>query len=175
MIVGLGLVLSICVPAVRSPDLEGAIASARSGRFVEALLAAEAEADPARRAGATLYVRHHAGDLEGALRVAENARSSGIATAWLEERQAFVALTLRDAASARAALSALAARADGGGAEIASAAAGYRAELETLERTLAERDRGIGRAQIVALATLVLATATFLWSAFTRDRARPSP
>jgi hypothetical protein len=122
-----------------------------------------------------LYVRHHAGDLEGALRAAEEARRAGVSTAWLEEREAFVALSVRDVARARTALAALAARPEGGGADVARAAEGYREELTALERTHAARDRGIGRAQVVAGAALLLAIAASAWAALTGDRGRPSP
>ncbi len=175
MIAAIGLVM-LCGPAWTARfDLDGAIAAARAGRFSEALLAAEAESDPARRAEAELYVRHHAGDLEGALRVAGEARRAGVATAWLEEREAFVAISVRDTARARRALDALAARPEGGGAAFAGAAEAYRAELAVLESTLAARDRGFGRARIVARAAGLIAIALLAWTAVRGDRARPSP
>lgn len=175
MIAALGLVLLGGPAWIARFDLDGAIAAARAGRFSEALLAAEAEPDPARRAEAALYVRHHAGDLEGALRVAAEARRAGVATAWLEDREAFVAISVRDTERARRALAALAARPEGGGEAFARAAEGYRAELAGLESTLAARDRGIGRARIVAGVAVLLALALLAASAVRGDRARPSP
>ncbi len=175
MTTALGLLLLCCAPFGARPDLEGAIAEARAGRFAEALLAAEAEPDPARRAQAALYVRHHAGDLEGALRVAADARRARVATAWLEEREAFVALTLRDPVRARVALTALAERPEGGGADIARATEGYRTELAALERTLAARDRGIGSAKVVTSIALLVALAALAWTTIRVGRARPSP
>ncbi len=139
-------------------DLAGAVESVREGRFVEALLAAEADPDPSKRAEAALYVRHHAGDLTGALHVARSARLAGISTPWLEEREVFVALTLRDAAGARDALEALASRPDSGGVEMAALAQKWSGELDALQSTLDARDLGIDRAQ----ATLAVASALFL-------------
>ncbi|MCY2961046.1 MAG: hypothetical protein NTY35_12855 [Planctomycetota bacterium] len=158
-----------------SSDRDGAIALAREGRFAEALSAAEADRDPARRAEGLLYVRHHAGDLDGALRVAQEARRSGVGSAWLEEREAFIALTVRDAARTRTALSALDARADRGGTDIARAAEGYRTELAAIERTLAARDRGNSLAYAVVGGGALLLLAIFAGLALTGDRGRPSP
>lgn len=145
------------------PDRETAVASTNAGRFPEALLAAEAEVDPARRAEGLLYVRHHAGDLEGALRVAADARGAGVGSAWLAEREVYVALSIRDAVRARAALDALAARPDGG--KSALEAAGYGPELEQLERTLRERDRAIVRAKATVVAIAIAGLLGFAWLA----------
>lgn len=162
--------VALCALAAASSDLDRAIALAREGRFPEASRAAESEPDPARRAEAMLHVRHHAGDLDGALRVAEDARGAGVASAWLLEREAFVALSLRDPARTRIALDALGRRPDGSGAALAR----HSAELADLERNLAARDRGILLARAVVAGVSTLFLAAFGWLAFTRDRARPS-
>lgn len=154
MIAVLAVIAACAVPA----DLTGAVEHVQGGRFVEALLAAESDPDPSRRAEAALYVRHHAGDLTGALHVARTARLTGISTPWLEERESFVALTLRDAEAARGGLDALARRPDGGGSEAAPLAARWSVELDALQATLDARDEGIAR----AYATLAVAAALFL-------------
>lgn len=169
-----GPVFAVLSLVLAAPDLESAIAATREGRFADALRAAESEPDPARRAQAELYVRHHAGDLEGALRVAADARRAGLTTAWLEERETFVALSVRDAVRARKALADLAARPDGGGAEISQTAADYRVELDALETTIARRDRAIVLARSVVAAGTALVLAAFAWLGLTGGRERRS-
>ncbi len=164
--------LSLAAPA---PDMAGAIEAVRDGRFVEALLAAETEPDAARRAEAALFVRHHAGDLDGALLVAANARRDGVATAWLEEREAFVALSMRDADRARVALQAIERRADHSGAQIAALAEAHGVELAALERVLDARDRSTTAAAVCVAAFAVVATAIAIAPRLTRGRALPSP
>lgn len=171
----MSFVATVLACSLATVDLDTAIAGARSGRFAEALLAAEAEPDASRRAEARIYVRHHAGDLSGALRAAAIACEERTATAWVEEREAFVALSVRDTRRARRALDALDARPDRGGADLERAANGYRAELEDLERVLAARDVGIARARTCVVAGLALMLALVAWFSFTRDRGRPSP
>lgn len=141
------------------PDLDAAIALAREGRFPEALSAADAESDAVRRAQARLYVRHHAGDLDGALRVAADARASGASSPWLDEREAFVALSLRDLERLHAALE----RLRGTGPELATVVASYRTEADALAVTLAARDRGVRHARWVALAFALAALAGGAW------------
>jgi len=161
--------------SIALPDRDRAIELAREGRFADALFAAESEPDPTRRAEALIYTRLHAGDLEGALRVAGSARVAGHSSAWLEEREAYAALTVRDAVLARAALAALAARPEGGGPDLAKTAAQWRVELDVLASALADRDRGATRARFVAILGSIGFVAAALALAFTRDRARPSP
>jgi len=157
------VVLAFLAAGVVPLDLAGAVENARAGRFVEALLAAESDPDPSKRAEAALYVRHHAGDLTGALHVAQSARLTGVSTPWLEEREAFVALTLRDAAGARDALDALARRPGGGGDEVAPLAAQWSVELDALQATLDARDAGVGRAQTTVAVAAALLLALFGW------------
>jgi len=160
---------------VGPPDRDRAIELAREGRFTDALFAAELEPDPARRAEALLYTRLHAGDLDGALRVARAARLAGPSSAWLEEREAYAALSVRDAVWARTALDALAARPEGLGVDLAAAGARWRVELDALASTLADRDRAATRARTVTILGTLALSAAALALAFTRDRARPSP
>ncbi len=164
-----------CASFVVSPDRDRAISLAREGHFAEALVAAEAEPDLTRRAEALIYTRLHAGDLDGALRVALAARLAGHSSAWLEEREAYAALTVRDAVRARTALDALAARHDGPGADLVASAARLRVELDTLASVLADRDRAATRARVTTILGTIGVCAAVLALAFTRDRARPSP
>lgn len=167
--------LMLACVLVASPDRDRAIALARDGHFADSLFAAESEPDLTRRAEALTYARLHAGDLDGALRVAGAARLAGHSSGWLEEREAYVALTVRDAVLARTALDALAARPEGGGTDLAATAARWREELDTLEKSLADRDRAATRARSVAIAGTIAFVVAALALAFTRDRARPSP
>ncbi|MBL8863403.1 MAG: hypothetical protein JNK02_15535 [Planctomycetes bacterium] len=166
--------LALALAASR-PDLERAVALAREGRFVEALAAAEAEPDTVRRAQAVFHVRHHAGDLDGALRTAALARTEGATSPWLEEREAYAALSVRDAAHARAALEALDARPDRGGEALASTARALWDELGALERALSARDAAARRAWGVAAAGLVALTVGAVLLTLTGDRGRRSP
>jgi hypothetical protein len=154
----IALALPLLTAAV-GPDLDAAIALAREGRFPEALIAADAEPDPVKRAQARLYVRHHAGDLDGALREVEDARARDAGSAWLDEREAFVALSLRDLDRARAALE----RLQGAGPDLAATVASYRGEADALAVTLAARDRGVDHARWVALAFGLAALAGGAW------------
>ncbi len=151
------LLASVLVSA--APDLDTAIALARQGRFAEALVAADAESDAVKRAQARLYVRHHAGDLDGALREIADARAAGADSPWLDEREAFVALSLRDLSRLRAALE----RLRGTGPDLAQAVAHYRAEADALAVTLEARDRSVRHARWVALAFGLAALAGGAW------------
>ena len=84
-----------------------AIDRARAGDFQAALAAAEAEPDPVRRAEASLYVRHQAGDLDGALAIGLHGAELAPWDEWLLDRTAFVALSLRRPGPARLSLEAL--------------------------------------------------------------------
>jgi hypothetical protein len=154
----IALVLAILCGAAR-PDLDAAIALAREGQFTEALLAADAEPDPVKRAQARLYVRHHAGDIEGALREVDDARARGAGSEWLDEREAYIALSLRDLERSRSALE----RLRGAGPDLAAKVASYRAEADALDATLAARDRGVSHARWVALAFGLAALAGGAW------------
>jgi hypothetical protein len=80
--------------------LDAAIECVVRGDFGAAYDAVEAEPDALRRAQAELYVRHHAGDLVGALASGERGLDVAPDDAWLLERCAFIALTLRRAPTA---------------------------------------------------------------------------
>jgi hypothetical protein len=157
---------------------DAALRETAVGRFPAALAAAEAEPDPLRRAQARLWVRHHAGDLDGALAAARAAREASIADAWLIERELYVALSLRRAGEARAASEALerelARAGPAADARIAAQAAGLRAELETLERSLGERAQALARARGVSAGLGCSLLLVLAWLAFRTGRARPS-
>jgi hypothetical protein len=158
-----GAALALTLVAAR--DLDRAIGLVREGKFTDALAAATSDPDPARRAQAEFYVRHHAGDLDGALGVAQAARAAGHGSAWLAEREVFVAVTVRDPVRARSALGDYAARPASEREPLAASIAALTAELTRVEAVLAERERAELRARVaIALGALALvaATAAFL-------------
>jgi hypothetical protein len=160
--------------------LDEAVRLCGEGRYVEALSEAQREADPLRRAQALLWVRHHAGDLDGALAQARAARALAAGDAWIAEREAYVALSLRlprEAAEATGLLEAALQPGTVPGEQAArwrEAAASYRAEAEALARTLAARDRALERARIAVACGALLFAAGGAALAFRADRALPS-
>lgn len=80
--------------------LEAAIEQVARGEFGAAYDAAMAEPDALRRAQGELYVRHHAGDLAGALASGERGLAIAPSDPWLLERCSEIALVLRRAPEA---------------------------------------------------------------------------
>src|SRR5437762_8534190 len=140
--------------AIQTPSgLSLALDRVRAGDFQGALAAAEAEPDPLRRAEASLYVRHQAGDLDGALAIGLHGAEMAPRNEWLLDRTAFVALSLRRPGPARVSLDALrrALDADPQASESARAAlAGYEIEEKDMLDRLAERDAALTRARWTA-------------------------
>jgi len=169
-----GLVLALGLAWCGSQDgLDRAIELMRSGDARAALAAAEAEADDLRRAQARVYVRHHAGDLEGALAAAEAGSGAHPDDPWLAERAAAIALSLRRAGAALAALGRLeriaAALAEPERTRWLDAARAARSEAEAVALAHARRDTAGRSARVVSLGVAglalvgLLALALFPW------------
>ncbi|MBL8859525.1 MAG: hypothetical protein JNL28_13535 [Planctomycetes bacterium] len=100
MIAALALVLAGALP----DGLQTAVERVAAHDFPGAWAAANAETDAQKRAEARVYVRHHSGDLEGALLEAEAASAAYAGDAWLAERALYIALSLGRVHSAERAL-----------------------------------------------------------------------
>lgn len=87
--------------------LQSAIERVREGDLVAAWSAAETVSDPLARAQARVYVRQHAGDLEGALREAAEGSTAHPSDPWLAERTLSIALSLSRLRAAEVALARL--------------------------------------------------------------------
>lgn len=148
-----------------SRGLEAAIECVARGEFGEAYDAALAETDALRRAQAELYVRHHAGDLAGALASGERGLAVAPGDAWLLERCAYVALTLRRAPQALQHAQnlgdVLATGTDADRTRFGAAAESARSESKALMASDTAKGRALSRARAlvagVLLVTLVLA------------------
>jgi hypothetical protein len=134
--------------------LQSTVDRVRDGDFLGALASAEAEVDPVRRAEGVLYVRHQAGDLDGALEAGVRGAAIAPGDEWLLDRTAYVALTLGRPGAARVSLDALrrALAADALASDAARASlAAYETNVVELERRISERDAALIRAHWTAL------------------------
>lgn len=151
--------------------LEAAIEQVSRGEFGTAYEAALAEPDPLRRAQAELYVRHHAGDLAGALASGERGLAATPDDAWLLERCAYIALTLRHAHKAleyaRRLDLATARGADADRTRFAAAAQSALVEAQSLASSDAARRNALSRAR-VWVASALLGSLLLLFAATRR-------
>lgn len=133
---------------------QSAVERVRDGDFVSALAAAEAETDPVRRVESVLYVRHQAGDLDGALEVGLRGAAIAPNDTWLLDRTAYVALSLRRPVVAQKSLDALrrALQADASASDAARASLrAYETEEALLLVRSRERETALSRARWTAL------------------------
>jgi hypothetical protein len=134
--------------------LQRAIDLLRAGDARAALAAADAEPDDLRRAQARVYVRHQAGDLEGALVAARSGSDAHPEDAWIADRWCWIALTLRRAGPARQALERLehaaAALRDPERTRWTDAAHAARSEVDALDVARGRRDAADRAARIVS-------------------------
>jgi hypothetical protein len=139
------------------------VEAVRMGDFRRAQLLTERESDPLLHAQADCYLRHHAGDLDGAYAAARRGLAHVSGDPWLLDRATYIALTLRDAAAAQAHLSSLeetlrtselGPTGDRQGSDATVSA--HRSDLAELSLLLAERDCAGMRARSVSSALLAL-------------------
>lgn len=146
--------------------MQAAIDAVRAGDFLEAERAANGEQDVLTRHQAVVYVRHQAGDLDGALAEAESGSRAFPDDAWLQDRRVYIALTLRRSEVAEAAVGALERLADRATTterdRWAATARGYRAELGELQRQLVARDCAERRSIWVTVGCLIASTTLLL-------------
>lgn len=119
--------------------LKPVVDAVAAGDFQTALAAVDAETNALARDQGRVYVLHHAGDLDGALRAAIAANAAHPEDPWLAERRAYIASTLR--------------RVDDAAAGVASLEANVRA-LSTEERQRWEDSIRPTRLEVERLRTL---------------------
>jgi hypothetical protein len=101
------MIAACLLPLGMQSGLQTAIERVRAGDVVAAWSAAEGAVDPLEHAQARVYVRQHAGDLEGALRDAVEGSTAHPRDPWLAERALSIALSLSRARPAQTALARL--------------------------------------------------------------------
>lgn len=141
-------------------------------RFAAALEAAALEPDPLARAQAHVHVRHHGGDLRGALSAALAGLEAAPSDPWLLEQGAFVAVSLNEGALAMTLAERLVlglealhpAGTEPGPRAALERAHGLREEARASHSRALERRASLRRARGVAFALLALclALAAFL-------------
>jgi hypothetical protein len=172
--------LLACAPRASEGRLERVMELVRRQEYGAALEAARAETDPLSRAQGTLYVRHWAGDLDGALRAGAEGLARAPDDPWLNERMAYVELSLRRPRAALGYVDALERAAstapESERARWLEIARGYRNEAEDLARGLVRRQRSLVRARVTSLVVLGGAAACIAFLALGRatNRNRPS-
>ena len=147
---------------------DAAVAAVGAGDFAEALAQAAREPDPLRRAQATVFARHHAGDVPGALDEARAALDLFPRDPWLLERAAELALTVREPGLAGRWL----ARAEHEGGLDPARRSAYAEQTRELAEVLARRDRALSRARWTASLALVATCAALAALARTPGRGR---
>lgn len=167
MFAALAFVLLESLATLPQSGMQAAVDAVRAGDFAAAERAASAESDALLRHQARVYVRHQAGDLDGALAEVESAAHAFQKDAWLQDRRAYIALTMRRTRIALDAVTALESASLNAGTSEAqrwsSAARGYRTELADLRQTLAARDRSETRAIWVAVGGVFATGIALLW------------
>lgn len=159
-----------------APSFDRAVELARAGRYAEALEEARREERPIEREQALLYVRHQAGDLDGALEIGRAALREDRQDPWLMERLAYVALTVHLPATALAAIERLeqcTARDDLDPADRAryrALAAEYRVEALGQQRVRDSREAARRRAQITSAVFGVVSLVALGWLALASAR-----
>ncbi len=172
--------LALLLSTLARPDLDAAVRLCGEGRYVAALRAAEAEPDATRRAQAVAWVRHHAGDVQGAFAVTRGAIADVPSDPWLLERAAYIAISLRLPREARDAVTLLEQEIASGRLAADDArrwraqAQAHAVEVAALERLLAERDAAVQRARAVSAVAALVVCVVLGALAFRADRARPS-
>jgi hypothetical protein len=155
--------------ALPQSGMQAAVDAVHRGDFAAAERAADAEPQSLPRHQARVYVRHQAGDLDGALEEVESGARAFPTDAWLQDRRAYIALTMRRARIAEDAVNALERTLSSASTAEAqrwsSAAAGYRTELTDLRRMLSARDRCETRAIWVAVVGVLASGIAVLWLA----------
>jgi len=144
------------VIALQQSVFEQAREEVRAGHFAQAWEIAGTEQRPLQRAQARTYVRHHAGDLDGALREAHAGLAESPRDAWLLAQATEVALALHHGAAAARTLADWRAA---GGSEDAQALERAGRELDELRAAELEAQAGVRRARWISglAAAVVLA------------------
>lgn len=149
--------------------LQSAVEQVRAGDVVAAWRTAESVPDPLDRAQARVYVRQHAGDLDGALREAVQGSNAHPADPWLAERALAIALSLSRRQPAEEALSRLESVLRDPGARsreaFLAALPAARFEVEALRASARARDAAETRARIVVIGLGVSALLALVWLA----------
>lgn len=157
--------LSLCAQA----ELQTAIERVRRGDIVSAWSAAEGVRDPLEGAQARVYVRQHAGDLEGALREAAAGSAAHARDAWLAERTLSIALSLSRLRPAEVALARLETTLEDPNVRDRSAFLALlpaaRAGVETLTAAARARDAAETRARLVVIGCGAGALCVLVWLA----------
>jgi hypothetical protein len=157
--IGPGLVgLILGAAPEQEVGFDAALAQLAEGRFAAALQAAAAEPDVLRRAQAQVHVRHHAGDLQGALQAALDGLVEVPADPWLLEQATFVAVSLNQGALAWELAERLLARLELEPGLPPEQLSGARALHEQASAAFAhglERGEALQRARLVALALIL--------------------
>jgi hypothetical protein len=147
------------------------------GEYGAALAVARAETDPLARAQGKLYVRHFAGDLDGALRAGAEGLASAPLDPWLNERMAYIELSLRRPAAALASIDALergvSGRAEPERARWMDVVRERRAEAEGLALKLERRRRSLDVARATSVVVLGCAACGIAFLALARPKQKP--
>lgn len=153
------IAVALCLLAIHAAPGDGlqrAIAALRAGDARAAWIAAESEPGELERSQAKVWVRHQAGDLEGALAEAERGARTAPLDPWLAERCAYIAISLgrpRTAERALARLESAAQRAaEPDRARWLSNLRDLRAEAALLEEGARARAAADSRARAVVIA-----------------------
>ena len=171
MIAPLAVVVALTAGAARPADdaLARAIETARRGELRAAYALAEKERDPVRKAQAVLYVRHQAGDLGGALRAGLAGLETAPNDAWLLERTAYLALSLRDPDLSRSLVGRLDRALESANLEAderarwETLAAARREEAAALDAAAARRSDAARLARVVACGGLAIAIGALIF------------
>lgn len=149
--------------------LQDAITRVAAHDMAGAWSAATGEPDPLKQSQAQVYVRHHAGDLEGALAEAVRGSSAHPEDSWLAERSVYIALSLGRAATAEAGLQRLEAALQRTGtpdrASFVAALAEARPAVAELQYAARERDAADRRARWTVFALGASSLALLIWLA----------
>lgn len=163
------MIAALVLFACAQTGLQAAIDHVRNGDVVAAWSAAENVADPLERAQARVYVRQHAGDLDGALREAVTGSDEHPLDPWLCERALSIALSLSRTRQAEDALARLETILRDPGARsrdaFLAALPAARTAVESLRAAAHARDAAETRAHVVVLGLGASALFTLVWLA----------